>query len=315
MILGEFAVNHEAIIERELRDLSAITMLFGFHNGAIISSFPSNWLAKIKDKARSELDGTTEYLRVIEQLDFIKKNILIKSGRGYDGNNSWLENALTQQEEKPFFRIIHSDSSPSHAEVLSFDKLDQRVIENLREGKVKRDATSLAEVSRLLLANSNNIQFIDPYFSAQANNGKLNQGFFKSFEQMFNFARVFERNNIASIHIHTSYKHGQTEVDIEGEKEILNKHYKKLVPSSQSIKFFWWDDEDTGEVHPRYLVTEKGGIRFDRGFIEPASHEQREAETDVSMMTTKMIALISQQYRKESSSYTVVDTHIVQGEG
>ena len=212
-------------------------------------------------------------------------------------------------------QIIDVEGLSEHAEVISFNMLDEMVFLDLREGKIKRYAESFAEVSCLLLDHSKNIQFIDPYFSSKNNNGNLNEGFVKSFRAMLEIAGVFERSNFTSIKFHTSYKHGNTEVNIDNEKEMLDAHYRSLIPSNQQIEFIWWNDVGTGEIHPRYLVTEKGGIRFDRGFIEPASHEQREAETDVSMMTTKMNIAISQKYREESSSYKVVDRHIVQGIG
>lgn len=81
MILEEFAFNPEAL--KEWRDLKTVTMNFGFHNGAVISSFPKNWIVTLKQKAEIELNGKAEYLRVIERLRIIKEGILIKSGREF----------------------------------------------------------------------------------------------------------------------------------------------------------------------------------------------------------------------------------------
>mgnify|MGYP000662688467 CR=1 FL=1 len=312
MILGEFAVNPNVITD--WKDLKVITMNFGFEHGAVISSFPKAWLKSLQQKAKSELQEV-EYSRVVERLRAIKDDVLIKSGREFKPECDWIQNSLIQQKNKPFYKIIHDGELADHPEVISFDLVDKHVFKDLREGKIKRYADSFAEVSKLLLANSKSIQFIDPYFSAKGKNGKLNEGFIKSFKAMLNVAGVFNRNNITSIQFHTSYKHSKTEVHIEGEKEMLDAHYRKLIPSGQQIEFLWWNDEGTGEIHPRYLVTEKGGIRFDIGFVEPTPIEQRESETDVSMMTIKMISLISQKYREGSSSYKVVDRHIVQGIG
>ncbi len=312
MILGEFALNPDVITD--WKDLKVITMNFGFEHGAVISSFPNAWLKSLQQKAKSELQEV-EYSRVVERLSVIKDDVLIKSDREFKPEQDWIQNALIQQKNKPFYRIIHDSEVAGHAEIICFDLLDKDVFKDLREGKVKRYADSFADVSKLLLAHSKSIQFIDPYFSARDKNGKLNKGFIKPFQSMLNIAGVFTRNNIASIQFHTSYMHSGTEVYIEGEKEILDEHYRKLIPIGQKIEFLWWNDKGTGEIHQRYLVTEKGGIRFDRGFVEPTPIEQREAETDVSMMTTEMISSISKSYREESSSYKLVDRHVVQGEG
>ena len=108
MILEEFALNPEAI--KEWRDLNTITMNFGFHNGAVISSFPKNWLATLKQKAEIELNGKTEYLRVIEKLRIIKEGVLIKSGREFKPEHDWINNSIMQHEQKPFHKIIHVDN-------------------------------------------------------------------------------------------------------------------------------------------------------------------------------------------------------------
>jgi hypothetical protein len=94
----------------------------------------------------------------------------------------------------------------------------------------------------------------------------------------------------------------------EYDRQIIELQRKK-------IEFFWWDDDGIAEIHPRYLVTEKGGIRFDKGFVEPNIVDQQEAETDVLMMTLKMTASVSQKYREESSPYNVVDKHVLNGAG
>lgn len=210
-----------------------------------------------------------------------------------------------QHEQKPFYKIIHVDSLAGHAEVIGFDDVDELLFHQLRQGKVKRDADSIAQVSRLLLANSKNIQIIDPYFSAK------NKGFVKSIKAMLNVVG----QNVASIQFHTSYMLGKTEVCIAEEKVALDKYYKNSITAGQKIEFFWWDDGKTGEIHPRYLVTEKGGMCFDRGFVEPNPIEQREAETPVYMLISAVTTSILLEYGEFSSKYKLVDKHSVQGEG
>jgi hypothetical protein len=305
MILAEFAVNPGVI--KEWRDLRMITMNFGFEHGAVISLFPSKWIAGLKQKAETELKGTKEYLSVIEKLNNIKNDVLIKSGREYDPTQEWIDNSIRQHEAKNFYKIIHVDGLLGQADVIGFDDLDEATFKNLREGKIKRKASVLAEVSRLLLVNSKNIQFIDPFFSAK------DTKFFKTLEEMLRVADYDERNNV-SIQIHASYSHSKTEVDIASEIVNLDRYLQPRIPKGKRIDFFWWDDNGTAEIHPRYLITEKGGIRFDRGFAEPNDFDQQEADTDVSMMTTSIVSSIAPKYNEDSSPYKVVGKHTVYGE-
>lgn len=305
MILAEFAVNPDVI--KDWRDLRMITMNFGFEHGAVISLFPKNWIATLKQKAETELKGTKEYLSVIEKLNIIKNDVLIKSGRDYDPNQAWIDNSIRQHQAKNFYKIIHDDGMHGHADVIGFDDLDEAVFRDLREGTIKRKASVLAESSRLLLVNSKNIQFIDPFFSAK------DTKFFKTLEEMLRVGDFDGRNNI-SVQIHASYKHSDRLVDIDDEKQSLNRYLKPRVSAGKSIDFYWWDDKGTAEIHPRYLITEKGGVRFDRGFAEPNDFDQQKADTDVSMMTNSMVNSIAPKYNEASSSYRVVGKHTVYGE-
>lgn len=306
MILGEFAVNPDAI--KEWRDLKVITMGFGFANGAVISLFPKNWIAGLKHKAETDLKGTREYLSVIEKLNYIKNEVLIKSGREFDPKQDWISNSILQHGKKNFYKIVHVDSVAGHSEVIGFDDLDVAIFKDLREGKIQRKASVFADVSRLLLVNSKNIQFIDPFFSAK------DTKYFKTLEEMLRTAGYFERENV-SIQIHASYMHSKVEVDIESEKFNINKYFKSIIPAGKKIEFYWWNDEGSAEIHPRYLITERGGIRFDRGFAEPNDFNQQESETDVAMMTSNMVNSVTPKYKEDSSPFKVVDKYIVHGEG
>jgi hypothetical protein len=304
MILGEFAVNPDAI--KEWRDLNIFTLRFGFEHGAVISLFPKEWIATLKQKALNDLKGTAEYLKVIERLDYIKKEVLVKNGRDWDAHKDWIDNSIEQHKKRNFYKIVHTDNILSHSDVIVLDGLNGTVLSGLREGKIKRKASTLAEVSRLLLFNSKNIQFIDPFFSAK------DAKFFRTLEEMLRVADYDMRN--VSIQIHASYIHSNKEVDIDSEKHNLDRYLKPRIPLGKSIDFYWWDDKNTAEIHPRYLITEKGGIRFDRGFAEPNDLDQKEADTDVSMMTNSMVNSIAPKYIEASSAYRVVGKHTVHGE-
>lgn len=305
MILGEFAVNPDAI--KEWRDLNIFTLRFGFEHGAVISLFPKEWIGTLKQKALNDLNGTAEYLKVIERLDYIKKEVLVKNGRDWDAHKDWINNSIEQHKKRNFYKIVHTDNVLGHSDVIVFDGLDGAILRDLREGKIKRKASVLAEASRLLLVNSKNIQFIDPFFSAR------DTKFFKTLEEMLRVGDFDGRNNV-SVQIHASYKQSDRQVDIDDEKQRLDRYLKPRLSTGKNIDFYWWNDNDTAEIHPRYLITEKGGIRFDRGFAEPNDFDQREADTDISMMTNSMVNSIAPKYNEASSTYKVEGKHTVHGE-
>ena len=95
--------------------------------------------------------------------------------------------------------------------------------------------------------------------------------------------------------------------------EGLEKFLPRELVKGFAVDFFWWNDPDTREIHPRYLLTDLGGIRFDRGFEQPSDHDQRAGMTDVCMMTRQKVDKEWNRYRKEASRFELVHSHRVTG--
>ena len=296
MILGEFAINPEAI--QSWTDLRIISMRFGFENGAVISDFPKPWVATLKQKAEQELKGTREYLAVVERLNRIKKEFLINRVRAYDAADDWVSNAMVQNKELEFHKIIDINAAKG---VDAFDDIDERLFEGLREGSIHRYAADLAQAACLLLENSKKIKIIDPFISPH-------RGCQKSIKEIINVIQKGNRAQNIQLELHTSSRRSGKDVDVAKEKSEIDTIYQSLVSAGMSFRVYWWKDDETNELHPRYLVTERGGIRYDRGFIEPNELSEKDSETDVSMMTQKRANEVWGTYTSESSKYEVIDS-------
>jgi len=303
MILGEFAFNPDAI--NDWSDLKNITMNFGFHNGAIISDFPKTWIRMLKQKAKDELEGTRQYLDVIERLDRIKSEYLIKRTREYDNENTWLDNALKENAGLAFYKIVNDTDVAHESNVISFEKLDETIFDGLREGVINRHARDIANEASLVLECSKNIKIIDPFFSSQ-------RGYQNTISEIFNILSNNRREDV-QIEVHASIMRGGNEVDIEREKQNFHRYLPAAITKGKSLTVVWWNDNDTKELHPRYLLSERAGIRYDRGFLEPGDISERDTETDVSMMSRKMANEVWNKYRPETSKFKIVDQIIIQG--
>jgi len=309
MVLEEFAVVPSVI--NEWSDLKIMSLFFGFQNGAVIPTFPRNWMSYLKTKAANELKDSDndEYNRVTERLNYLKDNCLIRSGRDYDtqNNKSWIENALTQHKIAPFYKIICNEDTNGSPDVIKFEKLDARLLSGLRAGKYKRNAETLANNARLLLLASKHIKIVDPYFTYK-------KGYKHTLEQIISVSDLANRQNIADFTINTSSIRGKNEINIENERKKFIDMFGQIIPEGKSITFNWWNDNLTKEIHPRYLLTERGGIRYDRGFQEPHDLEEREHKTDISMMTQQETNESWNQYTEELSHFKIVRTLTLKGQ-
>lgn len=304
MIVGEFAINPDAI--KNWSDLKNITMNFGFHNGAIISDFPNTWIRELKQKAKDELEGTRQYLDIIERLDHIKSGYIIKRMREYDNEHTWLDNALKENSGFAFYKIVNDADVANEPKIISFEKLDEKVFSDLREGVISRHAEDIASVAALILECSKNIKIIDPYFSSH-------RGYKNTINEIFKLLAYNRKQNV-EVEVHASFMQGGRQVNIESEKEKLIRYFSRVIPKEKQLTVMWWNDNDTKELHPRYLLSERAGIRYDRGFLEPSELSERDTKTDVSMMSKKMADDVWNKYRAETSAFKVVDKQIIQGE-
>ena len=68
------------------------------------------------------------------------------------------------------------------------------------------------------------------------------------------------------------------------------------MPENISLNWFFLNDGGTGRLHQRLLFTEKGGVIFDRGFIEPNAYEQREVSTNLRTMNRSQVDCATRDY-------------------
>lgn len=299
MIIGEFAINPSAIDVHD-RDLNFLLTCFGFANGAVIAEFPSSWIGFLLKKAHVEINEESDLKRVILKLHKLKEQCLIEARRDYDNSKTWTFNALQQHNELPFYMIVDEERCRGNPDVVTFDELDDSVFENLRGGKYPRDASTQAETSRLLLLNSCNIKIIDPFF-------KPVDGYIKTIRELIRVSRYALRTDIVGFEVHASVHQGGQKIDVEETVQIIEGCFPKIIPYGKAVTFFWWDDVDTREIHPRYLISEIAGLRYDRGFQEPADLGHREGLADISVMSRRECDDAYFRYVEERSPYKLVE--------
>jgi hypothetical protein len=74
------------------------------------------------------------------------------------------------------------------------------------------------------------------------------------------------------------------------------RSWGKSIGKNLMFSVRWWDDKGVGELHPRYLLSEKGGVRLDRGARIPPDLAQQGHDTDVCMLTDDFVKQIESRY-------------------
>lgn len=222
----------------------------GFYHGRVVSRFPKDWAAQAFQAA--DVLPEPERRRVVEAIRRIKDSALIPSGRPYDGERSWCDNAETAHRTKPFAEIFARESRAGFVaiEEISGDDLSSSAARR-EVGNVENLMDSLSP----LLASSGTLVLVDPYFSpARGPNRELfNRVLSVAFSERCIEFRAYVREK------HWMFPTSRCE---SGLKALIDSRWD----GKKRISVFVLDDDGGDDaLHARYLFSERGGLRLDKG--------------------------------------------------
>lgn len=259
---------------------------FGFHKGLLIAQYPKTWSRMVIEACEENGIRDVERQRVVETLVKIKHDRLFRMGLQYS-DLSWIDNTLNNDNVN-FFDSVISKHRNAHEKVHSVSDLSEALFENRRECSVCRTAGALAKAGKFLLRGVPSITLIDPYFQPKSRNIKV-------LSEMIGMV-----DSAQSIVIEIHAAHSKYAVN----EQVLISEYQNLLEAERerisSLVIYRWHDQNLEfDFHARYLITDRGGLRFDRGFVEPADHQQREHKTDVICMEPVRVNELREQYSHE----------------
>jgi len=187
---------------------------------------------------------------------------------------NWIENAVSAYGNKRIDKIIanYTELQP----VITYDDLSETDFEGLNEFSPKRNAKELASAGRFILEKAKILILIDPYFNSRIGNTAV----------LKEIIGLIKSNSPFSIDIHAS------QAQHDKESQICHKFYyrelKQWIDVGWSLNIHLWHN-DLSDRHPRFLITDKGGLQYDRGFIEPSDITERNNITPVHCISDKRI--------------------------
>jgi hypothetical protein len=172
---------------------------------------------------------------------------------------TWQQNAEECTAPEPFDGVIALENPRLKNFVLvagEFDRTGQ-VFKTRTQKDVDRTPSGLAACAAKLLLTCTELSIIDPFFNPTVN------GFDETLLEMLDIVKR-RALPVCSITIHVR----QPDVFIEHvQKANYEFELAPHLPKTCTLKVAFWPDV-TGGMHPRYLLTELGGIKYDWGFDE-----------------------------------------------
>lgn len=259
----------------------ALSNSFGVEKGRVIALFSKKWRGLVRDEVRRlEAVGSIGSVKAKSIMDWLEPRLgtpelrMVPSKAVYDKSKSWHLNAedahmsfdaVLSSKEIESSNAIFADDEQEYFNHPGFDAETQRT--------VQRRCGPMVDCVWPLLRHSNLVKLVEPHFNPNK------ARFRKVLEALMD--RLHSKGSaVREIELHVRHP-DDNEDKRRGNSDAssftisdLKKHLPPLMPSGWCLKVHLWH-RGRERMHPRYLLTDRGGIQIDHGWDEG----ERETET------------------------------------
>jgi hypothetical protein len=297
-------VIHEYAVEPSLlnnwNDFRYFSEQFGISRGRLISRYPKNWQQMVYQSLTS--CPPIEKAKIVERLSRMKDRMITRQSM-WDPQREWLTNAEYEHGRQPFRAILARYNPRSQAFVL-----EGHVVEEAHplwkvevSQPVARTQQEVAACVGPLLRISHNILFVDPYFRPSRYEYRM------LFATLLEWAVYQRTSGPPRVEMFVSTKMDPSEQCFFDE---CRKHLPDLIPSGIQVRIGLWSQRAGGEeIHNRYILTDRGGLKFGNSLREG------EAGTtdDINLLSEDQHKLRFGQYAGPTYAFDQVNTIIIVG--
>lgn len=307
MLYAEVAIKPE-LLEPTIERLADLDGKFGFAKGALISRLPKYLWGQFKTDVTDKLiDGTSRESVYAEEVLRRLQSAFIRFGRTDPKPESWFDDILRLHDIKPFSAIV---SDCGREPTIPYYYLNHELSVFGEDRTTPKIASEFIDVISPILHASKRLEFIDPYFALD-NKGIEGSQHKAFFDALFIEIEARGQSKVIVIHIEADPS-SRTALKVHEQKAKYEDYLTHSAPENVEVHCCWWDDNRTSAFHARYLLTDKGAIKFDSGFRQPADLDQRKQPVDMSVVKSeKTIQLIRSQFDEFESDMTLVDQLII----
>ena len=230
----------------------------GYSKGRLVSKFPSHWEDLIHIVLQDSDVLPIQRKRMIEIVNRLKDRMFPRD-YVFDENDTWIENAIFEHNERPFRAILASSNPGRKSYVLCDDNIDENnpLWDVDTTVTIPRKSEMMAETARLLLESAKEVIFVDPHFSLEKRHSKPLEAFMSILS-----------NRTADIRLRRIEYHIDNKIKASCFMDKLCAHImpKLKLPKDLTMKIVRWEKHD--ELHNRYILTNKAGVSFHHGLDE-----------------------------------------------
>ena len=296
-MIYEFAVDPRVF--GTLSEFRLWSERFGVPTARMIARYPKSW-KKLVHQAIAEKDPVKRQ-SLVEKLRRLDAKLLSLSRSPYDASFEWVQNAVNQNATFPFKAIIVSENEADIPDVLLADEVDEETPQFKVEAglAVPRVAYEMAKAVSTLLRASRTLKFIDPFFSP-------NIPKYKNTLQRF-LEEAAKGAQLVDVEYHLTNHRNSTHAFFQQE---CQSHLPKIIPTGVSVTFYRWEEMPASEsLHPRYILTDLAGVRFEHGLDEETDGQT----VDVELISESIYCRRWSEYDPSKTAFKLLDTVVVKG--
>lgn len=241
-------------------ELKLLLASFGPYAGRYLANYPSDWVTQVERQLGNL--GEIEAARVKTMLRRAKENMALIpwNGLAWDKEQEWLVNARPLLNTAPavFVGLIAREAKPP-----AIHRLHDFDLPPTAEERVAGTASEYARISKILLLLSPEIALVDPYLHPLKSNCAA------VLKAMFDTAAKGKCQKITlwarAAEICGNGVYAVIKADLEACLRQLARQ-AGFKPGREIEMILVEDETAQAKMHGRYLLSIKGGIRFDQGF-------------------------------------------------
>jgi len=292
-MIKKFAVQPSALTRWE--DFRYVMEKLSFAQGRVLVRFPKSWSRILLDSLNV---GDIERMRFVERLKKYKEDRMVSSRMPYDNSLDWISNA-ERSGPSAFDRVIVQEEKPNTANGLAFapvGEIDEDFFETAREIRCMNSVENLAQAAMVFLHESSDAAVVDPYFRT------VSPGCLSVLCRFVDLALDAGKCKTFHVYAKSDYcaRDGGASARYNFEKQLGRRSL-----SGFRVLFYFVDDTSSHQsFHARYLLTSKGGLRYDKGFEAP-----REAQlVDISIIDRDLHSELYSLYLDRTHEFRIVDS-------
>jgi hypothetical protein len=249
----------------------ALRDAFGVEKGRVISAFPKKWRRHVREEV-SRLEGLGEIgsvkaqsiLQWLDVLPGTHEMRMVASKVGYDGSKGWHLNATDAWQS--FDAILSAKKIETPNAILADE--DQEYLRDPRfaaetRRPVQRRKKPIVDCVWPLLRGSKELRLVEPHFNPH-------KARFRDVLEALLDRLHAEESLIREIALHVRHPQDKNPNDLAPPSftiEELKANLSPLLRTGWSLRVHLWT-RGREKMHPRYLLTDRGGIQIDYGWDE-----------------------------------------------